>query len=81
MGWKDGDRLGKYQQKTTTNLRVYRCSGIMDISEKVSCEDSSGRAQWQRCGTTGIDTEAEDMRDVNRRDVGQQRWRNGLEER
>ena len=23
MGWKNGDRLGKYQQGTTTNLRAY----------------------------------------------------------
>ena len=23
MGWKNGNRLGKYQQGTTTNLRAY----------------------------------------------------------
>ena len=25
MGWKNGNGLGKYRQRTTTNLRAYRC--------------------------------------------------------
>ena len=46
-----------------------RCR-IMGTEYKVSGEDSGGQAWWRRCGTTGIDTAAEEMRDVNRRDVG-----------
>ena len=36
MDRKDGDRLGKYRQGTTTELMVYRCSRIMGTEEKVS---------------------------------------------
>ena len=79
MGWKDSDRLYKYQQGTNTNLKAYRCYGIMGIIDKVRREDSGGQALWQRCGTTDMDTTAEDMWDGNRRDVGRRRWRNGLE--
>ena len=43
MGWKDGDRLGKYRQGTTTNLGAYSYSGIMGIEDKVSGEDSGRR--------------------------------------
>ena len=46
-----------------------RCR-IMGMVDKVSGEDGGGRARWQRCGTTGMDTEVEEMRDGNRRDVG-----------
>ena len=81
MGWKDGNRLRKYQQGTTTNLRVYRHSGIMGMADKVSNEDIVGQAWWRRCGTTERDTMAEEMRDGNRIDVGRRRWRNGLEGR
>ena len=38
---------------------------IIGIEDKVSGEDSSGRAWWQRCGTTGMDTAAEVMQDGN----------------
>ena len=59
-----------------------RCRfGIMYMVDKVNGEDSSGRALWRRCGTTGMDTAMEEMRDGNRRDVGRRRWRNGLEGR
>ena len=58
----------------------WRC-GIMGMAEKVRGEYSCGRARWQRFETTGIDTAAEKMRDGNKRDVGQQIWRNGLEGR
>ena len=81
MGCKGGDRLFKYLQGTTTNLRAYCHSGIMGMADKVSGEDSGERVWWQRCGTTWMDTAAEDMRDSNRRYVGQQIWQNGLEER
>ena len=81
MGWKDGDGLSKYRQGMTINLRAYRCSGIKEMADKVSGEDSGGRAWWRRCGTAGIDTAVEEMRDGNRRDVGRRIWRNGLEER
>ena len=45
MGWKNSNGLGKYQQGVTTNLRAYRRSGIMGMVEKVSGEDSGGRAR------------------------------------
>ena len=79
MGWKDCDGLRKYRQGMTTNRRAYRRSRIMGMSYKVRGENSGGQAQWRRCKTTGIDTEAEETKDGNRRDVGQQRQRNGLE--
>ena len=42
----------------------------MGMADKVSGKDSGGIARWRRCGTIGIDTAAEEMRDVNIRDVG-----------
>ena len=53
----------------------------MGMADKVSGEDIRGREWWRRCGTTGMDTAAEEMWDGNIRDVGQRRWRNGLEGR
>ena len=70
MGCKYGDGLGKYQQGTTANLRAYRRSRIMGMADKISSEDSGGRACWQRCGTTGMDTAVEEMRDSNIKYVG-----------
>ena len=55
---------------------IYRIIGMAD---KFSGEDRGGRAWWRRCGTTGIDTVAEEMWNGNRWDVGRRRWRNGLE--
>ena len=55
----------------------WRC-GIMRMTDKFSGEDSYGQARWWKCGTTGMNTAAEEMQDGNRRDVGQWRWRNGL---
>ena len=81
MSCKDGDRLGKYLQGTTANLRAYCRSGIMGMSGNISGEDSGERVRWRICGTTGMDTAVEEMREGNRRDVGRQRWQNGLEER
>ena len=49
--------------------------------DKVSSEDSNGKEQWRRCGTTGINAEVEEMWYSNRRDAEQRRWQNGLEER
>ena len=57
-----------------------RC-GIMRMEDKVSGEESGRQARYQRCGTTGMDTAVEEMQDSNRRDVGQWRLQNGLEER
>ena len=54
---------------------------MIGMADKNSCEDIGRQAWWWRCGTTGIDTAAEKMRNGNRRDVGQRRWKNGLEER
>ena len=51
------------------------------MTDKVRNEDSGGRARWRRCGTTGMDTAVEEMRYGKRRNVGQQKWRNGLDER
>ena len=59
MGSKDGDGLVKYQQGTTANLRAYRRSGIMGIADKISSENSGGKARWRICGTTGMDTVVE----------------------
>ena len=73
MGWKDSDGLGKYRQGTTTNLRLYSCSGIMGMAGKVSGENSGGKARWRRCGTTDMDTTMKEMRNVNRRDVGRRK--------
>ena len=81
MGWKGGDKLGIYRQGTATNLRAYCRSGIMGMADNVSGEDSGGQTRWRRCGTIGMDTEAENMRDGNRRYVGRRRWKNGLEGR
>ena len=36
MGWKDGNKLGKYRQGMTTNLREYCRYGIMGMADKVS---------------------------------------------
>ena len=58
----------------------WRC-GIMGMADKVSGEDSGGRARWHKIRTTGMDMAAEEMRDGNRRYVGQWRWQNGLEGR
>ena len=52
---------------------------IVGMLDKFGCEDSSGRVLWRRCGTTDMDTMAEEIRDGNRRDVGRRRWQNGLE--
>ena len=43
----------------------WRCR-IIGMSEKVSGKDSSGIAWWRTCGTTGIDTAAEEVWDGNR---------------
>ena len=54
---------------------------IIGTEEKVSGKDSGRRERRMICGTTDIDTAAEDMQDGNRRDVGRRIWRNGLEGR
>ena len=58
-----------------------RC-GLTRMANKVSGKDRGRQALWRRCGTTGMDTEAEKLRDGNRKDVGRHGWMvNGLEER
>ena len=42
MGWKDGDRQGKYRQEMTDNLWVYCQYGIMGRADRVSGEDIGG---------------------------------------
>ena len=46
MGWKDGVRLGKYQQGPTNNLRAYRCYGTIGMAEKAlvntAADDNGG---------------------------------------
>ena len=81
MGCKEDGGLGKFQQGTTANLRSHRCSGIMRMADNIRGEDSSGQARWHICETIDMDTVVEEMWDGNRRDVGQWRCRNGLEER
>ena len=54
-------------------MEAWRRFRIMGIADMVSGEDSSGRAWWRRYSTTWMDTAAEEMRDDNRRDVGQPR--------
>ena len=79
MGWKNGNRLGKNGQGTTTNMKAYRCSGEMRMVYKISSENSGRRAWWRRCGKTVIDTAVEEMHDRNIRNVGQRRRKNGSE--
>ena len=62
-------------------MRAYICSEIMGMADKISGEDSGRQAWWQRYGITGMDTAVQIILDGNRRDVVQQRWQNGLEER
>ena len=59
MGWKGGDRLGKYRQGTITNLRDYYCSGIIGMADRVGGEDSGRQELRRRCRTTEIDTAEE----------------------
>ena len=59
-----------------TTEKRWRC-GIMGMADKVSGEDSSGQAQWRKCGTTGIDTVSEEMQDGNGRNVGQRDVKTG----
>ena len=46
-----------------------RC-GLTRMANKVSGKDRGRQALWRRCGTTGMDKEAEKLRDGNRKDVG-----------
>ena len=39
---------------------------IIGMEDKASSDDSNGRAWWQTCRTTWIDTAAEEMWDGNR---------------
>ena len=73
MGYKDGDGMGKYRQRTTAKVRAYRCSRIMGMADNFNSKDSGGRSHSMRCGTKGMDMVVEEMWDGNRRDVGQRR--------
>ena len=57
-----------------------RCR-IMGTEYKISGEDSGGQAWWRRCGTTGIDTAAEEMRIVTANSCRYKEGRNALEGR
>ena len=66
MGWKYGDRLVKYQQGTTTNLRAYRRSGIMGMTDRSAVKtvayehggEDAGKKIWiQRRRIFGTATE------------------------
>ena len=62
-------------------MEAWKRCGKVGISDKVGGEDSGGRARRRRCGTTGMNTAAEEIRDGNRIGVVRRRWRSGLEER
>ena len=53
----------------------------MGMADKISGKDSGGRARWRICGTTGMYTTVEEIREGNRRDVddgdGKMGWKNG----
>ena len=51
------------------------------MADKVRVEDSGGQVLWRIFRTAGMDKEAEEMWGGNKRDVRQQRWRNGLQGR
>ena len=48
MGRKNSDKLGKYQQGTTTNLIKYRRSDNLGMMETAELHDDSGRI-WRLC--------------------------------
>ena len=48
MGWKNGDRLVKYQQGTTANLRAYPRSDNLDVGTMTDMH-SSLRCIWRLC--------------------------------
>ena len=48
MGWNNGDRLGKYQQGTTTNLRAYRFSNNLGVRLTTDPHIDSG-CIWRLC--------------------------------
>ena len=48
MGCKDGDRLGKYRQGTTTNLRAYRCFDNLGMGATTDLHGDLG-CIWRLC--------------------------------
>ena len=48
MGWKNGDRLVKYQQGTITNLRTYCCSNNLGVRETTDLHGDLGFI-WRLC--------------------------------
>ena len=48
MGWKDGNKIGKYQQVTATNLRAYRCSDKLGVGATANLNDTLG-CIWRLC--------------------------------
>ena len=48
MGWKNGDRMGKYQQGTTTKLRTYRHSDNLGMRATADLHGNLG-CIWRLC--------------------------------
>ena len=48
MGWKDDNRLGKYCQGTTTNMREYRRSDNLGVRATTDLHGDS-RCIWRLC--------------------------------
>ena len=77
----EDDAIRTKKETREDNMEAQWICRIIGIEDKATSEDSVGRARWQICGTTGMNTATEEMWDGNRRDVGRPRWRNGLEGR
>ena len=48
MGWKNGNRLGKYRQGTTTNLKEYRRSDNLGVRATTDLHGNLGYI-WRLC--------------------------------
>ena len=48
IGWKNGNRLGKYRQGTTTNLKAYRRSGNLGVGATTDLRIDLGYI-WRLC--------------------------------
>ena len=48
MGWKDGDGVGKYQQRTTTNLMAYSFYDNLGVGATTDLHGDLG-CIWRLC--------------------------------
>ena len=62
--WKIMRRGPQHRRGRITMEARFMC-GIIGTADEVSGEYSGGRARWRRCGTTGMNIEAEEMRNSN----------------